>query len=190
MPLKRGQVRRLFASIKSTLDAIVYGTLAMAAIQGVLTGLGFWFLGLTTPVLWGVIAALCALLPMIGTTFVLVPAVCMLLFSGHWIKAAVLLLWGLFVVHPVDNVLRPYLIGGRARLSTLYVFVAVFGGLEAFGPLGLFLGPVILSVTVALFTFLREETREGNWIIQPGGTLLESKVSVSTQAKSRMPAQP
>jgi predicted PurR-regulated permease PerM len=159
LPLKRTQVTRLFACVKETLNAIVYGTLAMAALQGTLTAIAFWFLELASPVLWGVVTALCALLPVIGTTFVLLPAICMLLFSGHWIKGIILLVWAVAVVHPVDNVLRPYLIGGRVKLSTLYVFFALLGGLKTFGALGVFVGPLILAVTVALFRFLREESR-------------------------------
>jgi predicted PurR-regulated permease PerM len=85
----------------------------------------------------------------------------MLLLSNHWIKGVVLLLWGLAVVHPVDNILRPYLIGGRAKVSNLYVFFAVVGGMKAFGVVGLFVGPLILAITVALSTFLREEKRAG-----------------------------
>ncbi len=163
LPLKPDQVRRLLTRVKDTLNAIAYGTLAMAAIQGTLTGLAFWFLGLTSPVVWGVVATLCALLPIIGTTFVLLPATCMLIFNGHWIKGLILLVWAIVVVHPVDNVLRPYLIGERVKLSTLYVFFALLGGLKAFGALGIFVGPLILAMTFALFRFLREENRAGSW---------------------------
>lgn len=166
LPLRKEQARRLFARVQNTLNAIVYGTLTMAALQGALTGLAFWVLGVTSPVLWAMVTALCALLPVIGTAFVLLPAISMLVFSGHWIKALILLVWGLAVVHPVDNVLRPYLIGGRVKLCTLYVFFAVIGGLKAFGPLGLFIGPLILAITVALVTFLREERRSGAWCLE------------------------
>jgi predicted PurR-regulated permease PerM len=166
LPLKPDQVHRLFALMKETLHAIVYGTLVMAAIQGTLTGLAFWLLGLTSPVVWGVLASLLAVLPVVGTTLVWLPAACMLLLSGHWIKGVLLLIWGVAVVHPVDNVLRPYLIGERAKLSTLYVFFALLGGLKTFGGLGVFVGPLILAVTAALFRFLREEKRAGNWGFQ------------------------
>lgn len=166
LPLKPDQVRRLLSCVQDTLNAIAYGTIAMAAIQGTLTGLAFSFLGLASPVVWGVLASLCALLPVIGTTFVLLPAICMLIFSGHWIKGLILLGWAVAVVHPVDNVLRPYLIGERVRLSTLYVFFALLGGLTTFGALGVFIGPLILALTVALFRFLREEKRAGNWSIE------------------------
>jgi len=166
LPLRPDQVARLFKRVKDALNAIVYGTLAMAAIQGTLTGLAFWVLGLTSPVLWGVVTALCAVLPIIGTTLVLLPATCMLIFGGLWIKGLILLVWAVAIVHPVDNILRPYLIGECVNLSTLYVFFALLGGLKTFGGLGVFIGPLILAVTVALFSFLREEKRAGRWSFQ------------------------
>jgi predicted PurR-regulated permease PerM len=182
LPIRKDQARRLFARGQGTLNAIVYGTLAMAALQGALTGLALWVLGITSPVLWAIVTGLCALLPVIGTAFVLLPAISMLVFSGHWIKAVILVVWGLAVVHPVDNVLRPYLIGGRVKLSTLYVFFAVIGGLRAFGPLGLFIGPLILAITVALFTFLREEKLTGGWDLQLHSRLEhETRLSVGSE---------
>lgn len=166
LPLKPDQVRRLLKCVRDTVNAIAYGSIAMAAIQGTLTGLAFWFLGITSPVAWGIVTTLCALLPIIGTSFVLLPAIGMLIFSGHWIKGLILLVWAVIVVHPVDNVLRPYLIGERVKLSTLYVFFAMLGGLKTFGGLGVFIGPLILALTVALFRFLREEKRAGQWSFQ------------------------
>jgi predicted PurR-regulated permease PerM len=163
IPLSEDQVARLMECVKDTVNAILYGTLAIAIIQGSLTAIAFLFLGITSPVLWGVVTSLCALLPVIGTAFVFLPALGMLLINGHWIKAIILLAWAIAVVHPVDNVLRPYLIGGKTKLSTLYVFVALLGGVKTFGALGIFIGPLILAVTVALFRFLKEEKEAGTW---------------------------
>ena len=163
LPLRRDQTRKLFALVKDTLNATVYGTLTMAALQGALVGLAFWFLGVTSAGLWAIVTALCALLPFIGTGIVLLPAISMLMFGGHWIKGLILLAWGLAIVHPVDNLLRPHLIGSRTKLSTLYVFFALLGGLKAFGGLGVFIGPIALAITLALLKFLREEKRAGNW---------------------------
>lgn len=186
LPLRPDQVRRLFALVTETLHAIVYGTLAMAVIQGTLTGLAFWFLGLTSPAVWGLLASFLAALPIVGTTLVWFPAACMLLLSGHWIKGVLLLIWGVAAVHPVDNILRPYLIGGRVKLSTLYVFFAVIGGLKAFGALGLFIGPLVLAITVALLTFLRKEklVGSGSWQLdsRPEAGILE-RISSSQQRK-------
>jgi predicted PurR-regulated permease PerM len=160
LPLRVDQVRRLYARIEETLQAIVYGSIAMAGLQGVLTGVAFWALGLSSPIVWAIVTALCALLPVIGTALVLAPAISMLLFSGHWVKALILLVWGLVVVHPIDNIVRPYLIGERTKLSTLFVFFALLGGLRAFGAMGVFIGPIILAATLALVSFLREENRQ------------------------------
>jgi predicted PurR-regulated permease PerM len=168
------QIKRLFAQVKDTLNAIVYGTLTMAALQGALTGVAFWFLGITSPVLWAIVAALCSMLPVIGTAIVLLPAVSMLMVSGHWIKALILLAWGVAIVHPVDNVLRPQLIGSRTKLSTLLVFFALLGGLKAFGGLGIFIGPIVLAITLALFKVLREEKRAVRVAATVKGAQLES----------------
>jgi predicted PurR-regulated permease PerM len=167
LPLRADQTRRLFALVKDTLNATVYGTLTMAALQGALAGLAFWILGVSSAGLWGIVTALCALLPLIGTGIVLLPAISMLMFSGHWIKGLILLAWALAIVHPVDNLLRPHLIGSRTKLSTLYVFFALLGGLQAFGGLGVFIGPIVLAITLALLKFLREEKRNGNWSLDP-----------------------
>ena len=181
LPLRRDQVTRLYACVKETLNAVVYGTLLIAAIQGALTAVAFAFLGITSPVLWGIVTSLCALLPVIGTAFVFLPALSMLEFSGHWIKAVILLIWALGIVHPVDNILRPYLIGGRTKLSTLYVFFALLGGLKTFGALGIFVGPLILAITIALFKFLREERAAGWQLIEQSSTRAErERVTVGT----------
>ena len=98
LPLRPDQTRRLFALVKNTLNATVYGTLTMAALQGTLAGLAFWLLGVSSAGLWGIVTALCALLPLIGTGIVLLPAISMLIFSGHWIRGLILLAWGLAIV--------------------------------------------------------------------------------------------
>jgi predicted PurR-regulated permease PerM len=158
LPLSGEQVEKLFGGIENAMIGTVYGGLAVAAVQGTLIGLGLWVLGVPSPVLWGVVAAFFALLPVGGTAAVWVPASIYLLASGSWIKAIILVAWGL-LVFLVDNVLRPYLIGGRTQLHPLLIFFAVFGGLNVFGFLGLFIGPVILAVAITLLGMLRDEVR-------------------------------
>jgi predicted PurR-regulated permease PerM len=161
LPLSSEQVEKLFGEIENTLIGTVYGGLAVAAVQGTLIGIGLWVLGVPSPVLWGVVASFFALLPVGGTAAVWVPASIYLLASGSWIKASILVGWGL-VVFLIDNVLRPYLVGGRTQMHPLLIFFAVFGGLNVFGFLGLFVGPVILAVTITLMGMLRDEGRLSN----------------------------
>jgi predicted PurR-regulated permease PerM len=105
------------------------------------------------------------LLPVVGTAAVWVPASIYLLATGSWVKAVILAVWGAFVVGTIDNVLRPFLISGRVQMHTLLIFFAVFGGVNVFGFLGLFIGPVILAVALTLLSMLRDEGRswDGYW---------------------------
>lgn len=170
LPRPDDRFERLFTHINETLVAIVYGSLVIASIQGALTGVAFWVFGLRSPVLWGVVTAAFALVPVIGTGFVWIPAAVILALAGHVGKAVALVIWCSVVVHPVDNILRPFWISGRIKeLNTLYLFLALLGGLEAFGFLGLFIGPVVLSLTWALFKILKEEISEFQEIPRAGG---------------------
>jgi predicted PurR-regulated permease PerM len=156
IPVSRSQTERLFTGISDSIVANVYGILAVGAAQGALTVLGFWVLRLPSPVLWGMVTALFSLVPIVGSSAVWVPAAIILAVTGHWIKALVLLGWGAGVVAQADNVIRPYVISQRANLSTLAVFFALLGGVQAFGVMGLFVGPVALSFTLVVLQMLRE----------------------------------
>lgn len=157
LPLRTDQVDRLFTGISNSIIANVYGCLAVGAAQGSLLGLAFWVLGLPSAVLWGLVTALFSLIPIIGSAAVWAPAVIVLMVAGHWWKALILLGWGAAVVGQIDSLVRPYVISERAKMHTLLVFFALLGGVKAFGIMGLFIGPVVLSVTLVVLEMLREE---------------------------------
>jgi len=158
LPLSAVQVERLFTGLSDSIIANVYGCLAVGVAQGTLAGLAFWTLGLSSPVLWGSVTALFSLVPIVGSAVVWGPAVIILAIGGHWWKALILLAWGAAVVGQIDTFVRPYVIGGRVKLHTLLIFFALLGGVEAFGVMGLFIGPVVLSVTLVVLEMLRETT--------------------------------
>jgi predicted PurR-regulated permease PerM len=162
MPLSPEQFERLFIGIENTIIGTVYGGLVVAAVQGGLVGLALWVFGIPSPVLWGAVAAFFALLPLVGTAIVWVPAALYLLAVGHYVQAIILIVWGAGVVGTIDNFLRPYLISGRVQMHTLLIFFSVFGGVTVFGFLGLFVGPVILAITTTLLGMLRDEARTLN----------------------------
>jgi predicted PurR-regulated permease PerM len=112
-----------------------------------------------SPVLWGLVTAMFSLIPIIGSAAVWGPAAIILLVSGHWVKALILLAWGAAIVGQIDTVVRPYVISGKAKLHTLLVFFALLGGVQAFGVMGLFIGPVLLSITLVLLQMLQEENQ-------------------------------
>jgi predicted PurR-regulated permease PerM len=156
LPLTSGQSTRLVSRISDTIVASVYGGIAVGIAQGLLTGLAFWILGVSSPVLWGLVAALASLIPVVGTGLVWAPAALVLALGGHWVKALILLAWGGAVVAQIDAVVRPYIVSGRAKMHNLLIFFALLGGVKAFGFMGIFIGPVIVAVTIVLLDMLRE----------------------------------
>ena len=150
LPLTHVEMDRLLNRVTDTIHATIYGTMIVAAVQGFLGGLMFWWLGLPAPLLWGVVMGLLAIIPMLGAFIVWVPAALFLVIDGHWGQAMVLSLWGLIVVGTIDNFLRPILVGQRLQLPTVLAFISVVGGIAVFGPAGLILGPVTLSITMVL----------------------------------------
>ena len=150
LPLTAVETERLIRRITDTVHATVYGTLAVAFVQGFLGGFMFWLLGLPTPVLWGLVMGLLSIVPVLGAFVVWIPAAIFLALQGDWAQAIVLGAWGAVVVGGIDNVLRPMLVGHRLRLHTVPAFISMIGGLLLFGPAGFILGPLVVTVTVLL----------------------------------------
>jgi predicted PurR-regulated permease PerM len=157
LPIESRLRQRLWRHLIDVTRAVFMGIGLTALVQGTLLGIGFAIAGLPSPLVFGVLGALFALVPMVGTTIVWLPAALWLAASGETGYALFMLAWGLLVVGSVDNFLRPILISGRVEVPTLAVFVGVMGGLSAFGFVGLFLGPIVLGLVVALFRFIAED---------------------------------
>ncbi len=159
IPLDDERKQRLFTQLGAVTRAIMFGTSITAVLQGVLVGVGFAIASLPSPVVFGVAAALLSMLPVGGTAFVWGPAAVWLFLDGRWGYGIFMLAWG-FVLGALDNVLRPVLISGRARISALAVFAGVLGGIPAFGAIGVIAGPVLLSLVIALIEFAEETRRQ------------------------------
>ena len=159
IPMSRQQKTKLFDHLAAVTRALVYGTGLTALIQGTLVGIAFLIVGLPSALVFGVIAALAALLPFGGTALVWIPAAIVLAAQGRWGATAFMVIWGALLVSLVDNVVRPLLVSGRAPVGTLTVFIGVLGGIAAFGAIGLFLGPVVLALIIALLEFAIELRR-------------------------------
>jgi predicted PurR-regulated permease PerM len=156
LPFARTQSEALLLRIRDVVNASMLGVVTIATIQGVLCGGMFWLLGIPAAALWGLVTVFASLVPFVGTAAVWVPGTLYLLAIGAWPKAIVLAVWGAAVVSSVDNLLRPKLVAGRVRLSGLAMFVAMLGGLQAFGALGIILGPVLFATAAAILDVLRD----------------------------------
>lgn len=150
VPLTTEESEATFVRIGDMLHATIFGTVAVALIQGTLGGLMFWWLGLPAPLLWGAVMGMLAIVPLLGPFIIWVPAVIFLALSGQTEKALILAGWGAIVVGLIDNILFPLFVGKRLRLHTVPVFISIVGGLVVFGSAGLIVGPVVLVITVAL----------------------------------------
>jgi len=155
VPLESVRRGELLLLIGDTTRAVVYGEVMTAIAQGALVGIGFAIAGLSSAVVFGVLAAFLALLPMVGAAFIWVPAVLYLAATSEWGWAIFMLVWG-SGVSVADNLLRPMLISRHVPVSVLVVFVGVIGGVSAFGMIGVIIGPVLLTVIATLLRFLDE----------------------------------
>jgi predicted PurR-regulated permease PerM len=158
MPTDADGRSRMSRSLQTMLAAIFRGSLLCALAQGLLGAIGWWIAGLPAPVLAGVVMAIVSLLPLGGTALVWLPGAVWAWSTGHHTSAIFLFLWGLLVTAVlVDTVLRPMLVRGADELTTLIVFLGVFGGLAAFGLLGIFIGPMALAIAIALLDVMRRQ---------------------------------
>jgi len=161
VPLSESEADRVFERVSDTINAAIFGTIAVAFVQGTLGGLMFWWLGLPAPLLWGLVMSLLAMIPMLGTFVIWAPAALFLVLEGNWGKALILAAWGLTAVGLIDNLLYPMLVGRRLRLHPLLVFFSVVGGVFSFGVSGVILGPLIVALTRALLEIWRRRTAGG-----------------------------
>jgi len=156
VPLTAERQGHLVEHLSAVTRAVVFGALLTAVVQGTLVGVSFALVRLPSPVVFGGLAIIAALIPLIGSTLIWAPGAAVLAYHGRWGAAIFVVLWGSVVISMVDNIIRPLFISGRAQISTLPVFLGLIGGLAAFGPIGMVVGPVIVALALALFRFAEE----------------------------------
>lgn len=161
MPLSANQTDRLIKNISDTIVANVYGIVSVGVAQGLLVGICLRIVAIPSSLLLAVAASVASIIPVVGCALVWVPAGIYLLLTGAIGKGIFVLSWGVAVVSSADNFIRPWVISGKVELHPLVLLFFILGGVEAYGFLGIFVGPVVASVLAALFKMLREELNEG-----------------------------
>jgi predicted PurR-regulated permease PerM len=154
-PFSDRESMKLLVRVRDTIHATIYGTLVVAALQGALGGVMFWWLNFPSPALWGLIMGLLSIVPVLGSFIVWVPATVFLAIEGRWGDAITLAAWGALVIGTADNLVRPLLMGESLRLHTVPTFIAMIGGLQLFGASGIVLGPIAFTTTMLLLEFWR-----------------------------------
>lgn len=151
LPMAKEYREILFEKLQKMSTGILYGIFGAAMFQGFLGGIGFALAGIGDAAFWGTVMAFFAIVPYIGCTLIWIPAVIILLITGHWIAALFLGLWGTFIVGTIDNLIKPLVIGEKARIHPLLSFITILGGIFTMGLPGLIIAPYLLSLCL---TFL------------------------------------
>jgi predicted PurR-regulated permease PerM len=157
LPFTSGQKRTIAQKFHDTFTAVINGVFLIALLQGLMTGIGFALFGVPFSVFWGFLAAVLALLPVGGAALVWMPGALYLYLTGATLKCVFLVIWGTVLVSLPDNFLKPLIIGRKAKIPSFFLFVAILGGLQIYGVLGILFGPLVVTLLAAFLQIYREE---------------------------------
>jgi predicted PurR-regulated permease PerM len=155
LPLEKEHQKKVSHTFSVTVTAVVRAVFVCALLQGGMTGVGLYVAGVPLPILLGLVAFVNSFIPFLGAASVWIPACLWLLYQDQSMAALGLGLWGI-VITVLDQILRPWLIGNEAKLPIFWLFFTTIGGLKVYGFLGIFLGPIILSMGIAFLSIYRE----------------------------------
>ncbi|HEX2832451.1 MAG TPA: AI-2E family transporter [Thermoanaerobaculia bacterium] len=160
-PLPKRYDEEFAARFKDVIDATFRGQLFTGVAQGLMTGIGLAIAGVPGAGFWGAVAALLSLIPMVGAAAVWVPASIYLIISAsmgntEWWRAIFMIAWGAIPVSLIDNVVRPWAMKGKAQLPAIPLLFAVLGGMQAFGFVGLVIGPLVFSLLMSIIDIYKK----------------------------------
>ncbi len=150
IPGENREKEKILQRVSFILKGVLYGNILTGLVQGLLAFLIYFILGIPQYLLWAFLTIIASFIPVLGTGLIWCPLVIYLFVRGSYVKALVLFLFALLIIAQVDNFLKPFLIGGKTKIHNLLIFFSVIGGLAKFGPLGLFLGPVIIGLVLSI----------------------------------------
>lgn len=150
-PLPSARTQEILDKLHEMAISVIRGSLVVSAVYGIFVGLGFFIFGLPSAILWGGVTVIASFIPVFGVMLVIVPGIIYLAAVGNILPAVGLIIWTFAMSIFMENFLRPWLLGRRAKIHPLLMLLAVLGGLSFFGPIGILLGPLALSLLLTLF---------------------------------------
>jgi predicted PurR-regulated permease PerM len=188
-PLTRGQETEMMNHLTNTVKGVLQSMVVVPLVQGLAALVGFLIFGVPSPVLWSVMVVLAAVIPIVGSPLAWVPAGIYLLLHGREAQGVGVLIYGTLVIATVDNIVKPLILRGAARIHTMLGFLSILGGVYAFGVKGLIAGPVILSLVLSAYRIYRydvlrwrqEDAMAGRPRTAPAGTRGEEVPALSTR---------
>jgi predicted PurR-regulated permease PerM len=166
-PLTHAQAEDLLDKVANTMEGALTSLLVVPLVQGALATIGYIIVGVPNALLWGGMTTLVAFVPAIGTPLVWVPICIFLALNGQIWQSVVLAIYSTLVVTSIDNIIRPWFLKGAAKIHPLWSFLAILGGLMSFGPMGLLVGPLVLSLGVSAMRIYEMDVLRA----PPSGTL-------------------
>jgi len=160
LPMPNRYENILFKQLSTVSRAIIYGIFGAAIVQGLMAGIGYAIAGVDNSAFWGTITGFFSIVPYLGAAIVWVPITIVLFSTGHWVAGIFLVIWGVAVVSTVDNLVKPYLIGGKAHIYPLMVLFVVLGSIFTIGFKGLILGPFALILILTFLHIYKLEYKE------------------------------
>ncbi len=167
LPLKESHKSNVFARFHDCTYTVFYSNIAVALVQGILGGIGFFAFGVSSPVLWGSVMAVFSLIPYFGSAIIWLPAALNLIFEGYLqnsnsliVKGVMLIIYGALIISLADNFLKPKLISAKANIHPILVLLGVLGGLNLFGFMGLVIGPIMLALLMTFVEIYEKEKVE------------------------------
>jgi predicted PurR-regulated permease PerM len=160
LPLEDHEQERMLEKFVSVSRATLRGTLVIGLVQGGLSGLAFWVVGIDGALFWGTIMVVLSVLPLIGGALVWVPAAIVLAVTGRWPQAIGLVLFCSVVVGSIDNLLRPRLVGRDTQMHDLLILFSTLGGIAFFGPIGFIVGPILAALFVTSWDIFADAFRD------------------------------
>jgi len=159
LPLSNENTNEILATLKKSINRIFKGSFIIAIAQGILAWIGFTIFGVPNAIIWAVVASIASFVPTVGTSVVSVPAILFLFFTGMQWQALGLLIWSAVIIGTIDNILNPYIISKDTDMPSLFILFSILGGVSLIGPLGIIIGPLILSFLYSLVAIYKKELK-------------------------------
>ena len=154
IPLEKKQKDLLFDETKNIVGAVIYGLVLTGIIEGIIGAIGFFIFDIPSPILWGFAMMILTILPAVGTSLIWIPAGIIKLLNNDLFNGIGILIYGALIITSVETILKPRLIGKKAKIHPLIIILGVFGGLKLLGFIGIILGPLILAILTVLVKFI------------------------------------
>jgi len=159
LPLSDQNASDILSNLTKSINRVLKGSFIIAIAQGILAFIGFTIFGIPHAAIWAVVASIASFIPTLGTSIVSVPAIVYLFLSGMQLQAIGLLLWSVLLISTIDNLLNPYIISKDSEIPPIFILFSILGGISLIGPIGILIGPLVLSLLYTLICIYKKELK-------------------------------